>query len=133
MEKIEVVANEAGEQVIDVFNLGIGSSSSFNKKRIKSWLKKKLTEKTASQNIANPKRNTTKKLTISNNFFENFLMATPADFLEKITTMTQSQNLVSTFSSHIILVPNVKIESVEVLIKRKIRRKRIRSLNEIFD
>jgi hypothetical protein len=129
-ETIEVVTNEEGEQIIDVFNLGGNSSSSFKKKQIKSWLTQKLSEKTNPKNILNSKSISEKQI-ITTNFFENFIKTIPDDFLEKLNAISFIQNSPSSFFPKNSIVKD--LEPLKINIHKKKCRKKIKSLNELFD
>ncbi len=136
VETIEVVEGSNGEQVIDVFNLGAGSSSSFNKKEIKDWLIKKLTGETKLENMMNAKSSAKKKTDISTSFFENFITEVPDAFWEKISARTSNSQSPTTFSSRTTnFLKTKKIEKTYFPItkKRKFLRKRVRNLREIFE
>jgi len=131
LETIEVVANVYGEQMIDVFHLVSGSGTSFHKKEIKDWLAKKLTGEVLPPNSSKANFATKNAKNISTNFFENFVTETPAEFLENIASMALDQRFSRTFSS--MAVNNFSKNCFPPTEKRRFLRKRIRSLNEMFD
>ncbi len=132
LEIIEVVANDAGEQVIDVFNLGVGTSSSFNKKQIKSWLKAKLNKKESAP-LVSKLRTESSALNVSQDFFKNFIEEVPTNFLTKLAKIVSSQKVSNVTSS---VTNSFKSSSSNLIITKKkprLPRRRIKSLNELFD